>query len=116
MQITRKDGVIVLRFLRDIDMEEAVHIKNTVTALIDQDAHHIVLDFERVQHLNAMGLGILADRLRFARAAHGDLRLAGLNPGLQNIFALTGTSPLFRIYPHAEAAVQSYQVCEQFAA
>jgi len=89
-------------------MEDVVSIKNLVTTTVADGCYSIVLDFSRVQHINATGIGILADRLRFVRTFHGDIRLAGLSPYLHNVFELTGVRNVFRIFGNADQAVRSF--------
>ncbi len=89
-------------------MEDMVAVKNLISRLLVEGCGQIVLDFEHVQHINATGLGILAERQRQVRKRQGDLRVSGLSPYLQNVFELTGLQRAFRSYPTAEEAAQSF--------
>jgi anti-sigma B factor antagonist len=91
-----------------MDMEEVVEVKNCIAAVAENGCCQMVLDFSRVQHINATGIGILAERLRYLRASAGDLRLAGLNPYLQHIFELTHVRSVFRVFATTTEAVQSF--------
>jgi anti-sigma B factor antagonist len=101
-------GVAIIRLFGDLDMEDMVCIKNIVATLIGDGRGRIVVDFARVQHINATGLGILAERLRTVRLSGGDLRLAGLNPYITSVFELTGLKKSFRTFDSCEAAAQSF--------
>lgn len=101
-------GVAIIRLLGDLDMEDMVRVKNMIAALMAEGCVQVVVDFERVQHINATGLGILVERLRCVRLSGGDLRLAGLNPCLQSIFELTGVKRSFRSFGTAEEAARSF--------
>lgn len=111
VRTSQQSGVIVLTLCSDMDMEEAVEVKNCIAAQVDGGHCQIVLDFSRVSHINITGIGILAERLRFLRTMAGDLRLAGVSAGLQHVFELTLIRSIFRIYATAGEAVQSYHPC-----
>jgi anti-sigma B factor antagonist len=111
VRANQQSGVVILTLCGDMDMEEAVEVKNSITSQVDGGCCQIVLDFSRVQHINSTGIGILADRLRYLRTLAGDLRLAGLSPSLQHVFELTLIRSMFRIYATAGEAVQSYHTC-----
>jgi anti-sigma B factor antagonist len=102
-------GVAIIRLFGDLDMEDMVVVKNLISRLLVDGCGQIVLDFERVQHINATGLGILAERQLQVRKRQGDLRVAGLNPYLQNVFELTGIRRAFRTYPSVDAAARSFK-------
>jgi anti-sigma B factor antagonist len=111
VRASQQSGIVVLTLCGDMDMEEAVEVKNSIASQVDKGCCQIVLDFSRVQHINSTGIGILAERLRYLRTVAGDLRLAGLSPSLQHVFELTLIRSVFRIYATAGEAVQSYHSC-----
>ncbi len=109
VKLVERMGIGVIRLLGDLDMEDIVVLRNLISRLLSEGCGQIVLDFERVEHINATGLGILAERQMQVRRREGDLRLAGLNPYLQSIFELTGIQRAFRAYPSVEEAVRSFE-------
>ncbi|MBN1596500.1 STAS domain-containing protein [candidate division FCPU426 bacterium] len=109
IRLFNEDDVAVISLINDIDMQEVVNIRNTIAQIICSGCHQLVLDLSRVQHINATGIGILAESLRRIRQLQGDLKLAGLNPQLRNVFALTGMDKFFHIYHNRHAAVQSFK-------
>lgn len=102
-QCTEETAVVTP--LCDLDMAEVVNIRNTLTTLLQRGCVHIVLDFSQVNHINATGLGILADSVHRARWLKGDVVLTGLNPILRAIFELTGMEKIFRICADRETAL-----------
>lgn len=102
-QCTEETAVVTP--LCDLDMPEVVSIRNTLTTLLQRGCVHIILDFSRVNHINATGLGILAESVRRARWLKGDVVLTGLNPVLRAVFELTGMEKIFRICADRETAL-----------
>ncbi|MEW6516546.1 MAG: STAS domain-containing protein [candidate division FCPU426 bacterium] len=113
-QCTEETAVVTP--LCDLDMPEVVNVRNTLTTLLQRGCAHIVLDFSRVGHINATGLGILAESVRRARWQKGDVVLTGLNPILHSVFELTGMAKMFRIYNDREAALGAMRVDKVMAA
>lgn len=116
VKLIRKEGIAIVGLFSDIDMEDVVNVKNLVTSIVADGCYRIVLDFSRVQHINATGLGILADRLRFVRSFNGDLRLAGMNPYIDHVFELTKVKALFKVFATSHEAVRSFRTANMIAA
>lgn len=102
--------------LCDLDMPEVVNVRNTLTTLLQRGCVHIVLDFSRVGHINATGLGILAESVHRARWLKGDVVLTGLNPVLSSVFELTGMAKIFRICADRETALGAIRTDRVLAA
>lgn len=109
IQLRNEDDVAVVSLLGDVDMEEVVNIRNTIATVLHGGCNQLVLDLSRVQHINATGMGILTESLRRIRHLHGDMKLASVNPYVENIFVLTGIKRFFEIYATREAAVKSFK-------
>ncbi|MCK5242016.1 STAS domain-containing protein [bacterium] len=116
IKLLNEDEVAVVSLFGDIDMQEVVNIRNTISSILHSGCYQLVLDCLRVQHINATGIGILTESLRRIRHLHGDLRLANLNPSLRNIFELTGMTKFFKIYTSRQAAVKSFKNLKSVAA
>jgi len=116
INLFNEDDVAVVTLLGDIDMQEVVNIRNTISSVLHNGCYQLVLDFSRVQHINATGIGILTESLRRIRHLHGDLKLANLNPYLRHIFELTGMNRFFQIYNSRQAAIKSFKDYKYIAA
>ncbi len=116
MKFKQNGDVTVINILGDVDMEEVVQLRNAISTMVHEQHYHLVLDLSRVQHINSTGLGIMADSLKKLRAVNGDLRLAHLNPYIQQVFNLTDMTRHFRIYPRRQDAIQSYHALNCAAA
>jgi anti-anti-sigma factor len=109
LKLVRQADVVVIRLIGDIDMEDVVAIKNAMTGLIHEECSQLVLDLGSVQHINAVGFGILAETVRRLRAHQGDLRLSNVSLGIRHVLDLMGMSRFFKIYETRDAAVHSFK-------
>ncbi len=116
MKFKHNGDVTIINILGDVDMEEVVQLRNAISTMVHEEHYQLVLDLSKVQHINATGLGIMAESLKKLRAVHGDLRLAHLNPYIQQVFNLTDMTRHFRIYARRQDAIQSYHALTYAAA
>ncbi len=85
----------VLRLRGELNLEDALKIKNLVGEYLKAGLVHVVLNLENVSHVHLAGLPVLGERAQRLREYGGDLKLVGLSPYLRHIFDLAGASPLF---------------------
>jgi anti-sigma B factor antagonist len=89
----------------EIDVYTAPRLRDTITELVGQGVHHIVIDMEGVEFLDSTGLGVLVGGLKKVRTHDGSLELVCTQERLLKIFRITGLAKVFVIHDSAEAAV-----------
>lgn len=94
------------RFLGSIERE-------TLQPLFDDLAQRgrprLVIDLSKTDFMDSTGIGLLVNGAKTLRAAGGDVRLAGLQDRIKNLFVVTRLlGPVFEDYTDVEAAVQSF--------
>lgn len=80
--------------------------KDEVTALVDQGASMLVIDFKDVTFLDSSGLGALVGVLKKI-GNRGELAVCGLNSDVEHMFRICRMDRVFTIHRDVEAAVQS---------
>ncbi len=60
--------------------------------------------------MDSSTLGILTAALKLTKEAGGDLRLAGVNTRLTNVFVVTHLEEVFQFFDNADAGVASFGV------
>ncbi|HWP59641.1 MAG TPA: STAS domain-containing protein [Candidatus Acidoferrales bacterium] len=101
-------GVSVIDVCGDIDFREMSRIKDAIASLIQKDQTKVVLNLKAVDHINYLSIGVLVEQLKNLRNANGDLKLAGMNPYLRNIFRAVGMDQFFEDYRSLEDAIESF--------
>jgi anti-sigma B factor antagonist len=109
IQESVQSGVTVLRLFGEFDAASAPAIQERLQTLTSKDKQCVILDFSGVPFMSSAGLRVLQLGLKTARANGGELRLASVGAPTRSVLDQTGLSPLFRIYPTAEAALQEFQ-------
>jgi anti-sigma B factor antagonist len=94
------DGVVVADFGREL----LAHINANKGV-------HLLLDFEQVEYLSSATLTELIKANDAAVAGGGGLRLCGLSPDIEKVFAITKFDKLFDIHPgeKRDRAAQRYK-------
>jgi len=75
-----------------------------VGKLLAQDQKKVVLDLTTLDYVDSSGIGMLVSCLTKVRKAGGDLKVAGANPRIRRIFAMTGVETMMPIFDTVAAA------------
>lgn len=76
---------------------------------IEAGRKHLVLDMSRVDYISGKGLKMLVAAWKRAHDAKGDLVLAGLQPGMREVFSSLGFDLIFTIYDTLDEATTRYK-------
>jgi len=79
-----------------------------IRGAIQQGRFKIVVNCSGLSYIASAGLGALMGAIEEIRGSGGDLRLAGLNDTVRNIFEILGFNHLYRIYASEMDAILSF--------
>lgn len=108
--IERKIGsILIIKLQGELDALIAPKIKDILEKYIcDSKKVKIIIDFEEVQHINSLVMGVLRGKLRESREVGGDIKLIGLSKHIKSIFEMIGLDELFEIYSSEKEAAESF--------
>jgi anti-sigma B factor antagonist len=101
------DEVEVVKVEGRIDANSAPGMEALINAPLERGVKKIVVDLSGVEYMSSAGLRVLLASLKKTRAMGGEMRLAGMQPFVKEVFDMTGFSRLFTVSPTAEEAVKS---------
>jgi len=87
---------------------EAVSLNEKINRLLDEKSLKVVLNLEKVERVNSSGLGILIKVLTTFKRNGGELKLAHVNPKIENLLVMTKLNTIFESYETEESAVNSF--------
>jgi anti-sigma B factor antagonist len=87
---------------------EAVSLNEKINRLLDEKSLKVVLNLEQVERVNSSGLGILIKVLTTFKRNGGELKLAHVNPKIENLLVMTKLNTIFESYETEESAVNSF--------
>ena len=88
--------LVVLR--GEIGTDTVNKLKEQLDGLVDAGNNKLIVNFQDVNYLNSMGLGVIAATLKKVRKEKGDLKLIKLSPAVQELFELTRLTKIFKIF------------------
>ena len=83
-------------------------LNDEIQKLIANGTSKVVLDLDGVNWLDSSTLGILTAALKLTKDAGGDLRLAGVNKRLTNVFVIAHLEEVFQFFDTADKGVASF--------
>ncbi|MGM0598175.1 MAG: STAS domain-containing protein [Candidatus Rifleibacteriota bacterium] len=109
IDVRPKSNDVTLVVLRgEIGTETVNQFKDKIDQIVADGKHKLVMDFQEVNYLNSMGLGVVAATLKKVKKNKGDLKLINLSPAVQELFELTRLTKVFEIFDSEEDAVKSF--------
>ncbi len=109
IDVRPKGNDITLIILRgEIGTETVNQFKDKIDQIVNDGKTKLIMDFQEVNYLNSMGLGVVAATLKKVKKGKGDLKLINLSPAVQELFELTRLTKVFEIFDSEESAVKSF--------
>ena len=90
-----------------LDTQSAPILKYELKRLLETKARTVVVDLTTVRIVDSSGLGALLAAARVASRSGGQLRVAGLQPTVQETFELARLTRIFAIFPTQAEALAS---------
>jgi anti-sigma B factor antagonist len=101
--------IVVLRMDGSICLGSACQdVERRVTDLMQRDTKKIIFDLGGISLMDSTGVGLLVACYGRLRKAGGDLRLAALQPRIQEILRMTSVDRVIKVFPTASAAAENF--------
>lgn len=108
LSVNPRDDVVVMPVVGRVDAVTAPQLNKSVHVQISSGARFVLLDMSAVTFLSSSGLRSLLLIRKELMTLGGELRLAGLQPQVHEVFALTGFTQVFAIHTTPEEARSSF--------
>jgi anti-anti-sigma factor len=89
-----------------VDTTNANEFENAMLKVISDGHTKIILDCSGLDYISSSGLRVFLIVQKKLTAAKGQFRLFGLQPGIVEIFDISGFTSIFSIFPNKEAATK----------
>ncbi|GAB4290969.1 MAG: STAS domain-containing protein [Ignavibacteriaceae bacterium] len=106
--IKNQNDVNIIYLKGFLDAHTAPVLENNFSELIKADKYNIVVNFKDLNYISSAGLGVFMAFIEKVREKNGDIKLAGMNEKVYNIFDLLGFPLLYEIYPTEEEAINKF--------
>lgn len=106
--INEKGDISVINLKGYLDAHTAPILENNFVSLIDKNRFKIVVDFKDLAYISSAGLGVFMAFIEKIRDSKGDIKLAGMNDKVYNIFDLLGFPLLYEIFHTEDEAINKF--------
>jgi anti-sigma B factor antagonist len=103
------DDVLVIELPARLDAVGVAAIEHNLAETVTAHKGKVLADMSQVNFVASLALRMLLTNLKAVQPLGGDLRLAGLQPQIAEIFRKSRFDTLFKIYPDRESALAAYQ-------
>ncbi len=107
--LTRDSGKAVVMELQGfLDAHTAPDLEKTFSELMASGKYNIVVNFNGLNYISSAGLGVFMAYIDEVRSNHGDIKLAGMQQKVFNVFDLLGFPFLYEIYKDQDEALKKF--------
>lgn len=103
------DDVLVIELPSRLDAVGVAAIESKLAETVTAHKGKVLADMSQVTFVASLALRMLLTNLKAVQPLGGDLRLAGLQPQIAEIFRKSRFDTLFKIYPDRESALAAYK-------
>ncbi len=105
IKLIQKNRFDVIAVSGRLDAMTAPLFETEARKLLDSGAQSVIVDMTDLIFVSSAGLRGILTLAKGLRAVQGEIRFAGLQPAVQEVFTISGFTSLFKLYPNvAEAA------------
>jgi len=98
----------ILRLSGLVDSATSYYLESRLNELIAADKVKLVIDLTEVDYISSAGWGIFVSEIKGLRAKNGDIKLAGMNPDVRDVFELLEFDTLLTPYESATDALIAF--------
>lgn len=102
-------GIHIVRLKKIFDATSVSEFEKVLAYLFQRQHYKIVVDLTHVEFVASAGWGAFTAEFRNVRTAGGDIRLAGMNPDVQDVFFLLELDSFINAYNHVDEAIASFE-------
>jgi anti-sigma B factor antagonist len=101
--------VSVLYLTGRLDAYAANDVEKRLNSATEKAPVNLVVCMDKLEYISSSGLRVLLASLKKARKLQGDVRLAGLQPYVKEVFDVAGFTQLFKMFEKEADAINSYK-------
>lgn len=105
---TRQGDVTILRIQGELAGSVVGEFRKLVEPALARDQRDFCIDFSQAMGVDSRGLEALTALKRSCEERLGKVKVCGLSPAIETVFAITRLNRTFECLPDAESAVASF--------
>ena len=105
MREDRHGEALVVTPVGRLDTNTSDEFRGLLASRLDSGQRRLVIDMGAVDYVSSAGLRVLLMTAKRLNDTGGRMALAGLNPGVRQVFELSGLLPIFAVEPDLAGAL-----------
>ncbi len=111
-----EEGIHIVRLMKVFDASSLDEFEKVLAYLLSRNHYRIVVDLTSVEFISSAGWGAFTAELRRVRDNGGDIRLAGMNPDVLDVFLLLELDSFINAYDTIDDAILSFDAAAEHPA
>jgi len=100
--------VTLIRLTGTVETTNASSLEETLERIISGQCFRIVVDLGGVTYISSAGWGIFISEIKRIRRNGGDIKLAGMNPEVREVFDLLEFNSILRPFEETGGALREF--------
>ncbi|MCA9743406.1 MAG: STAS domain-containing protein [Deferribacteres bacterium] len=105
----RRD-IALLRVKGYIDTQTCGKMLNVITQVLQDGAHHIIVDMGQVNYVSSAGWGVFVGEIKGIRESGGDLKIVQMLPEVNEVFEMLEFNRILASYDNIEEAIDDFDL------
>ena len=101
--------IVILKLRGLIDSGTSQLLEDKFKELVLSKSVRLVVDLQGVDYISSAGWGIFVGEIKGVRERNGDIKLAGMTPGVREVFDLLEFNALLQPFDSKEDAVAMFE-------
>lgn len=110
MELTteNQDGVLIIAIRGEVDLYNTKQLSDKLDEAHNEGVTQVVLEVSRVSYIDSTGIGAMIKGKKIMKSAGGDMKFAGVQESIREVFARTKLDSVFSYYDSVAAAVADF--------
>jgi anti-anti-sigma factor len=109
-EIEAENDVLIIHLKGKIISEtDTVDLEQEFGKLLNQNLNKVIIDIEKLTHINSTGIGMMIKMITKSRILGGDLVVIGLNGNVAKIFDIAKLDEVFTLYSDKTEALEHFK-------
>jgi anti-sigma B factor antagonist len=87
---------------------DAMALRKKIAEISHDNIRHVIIDLEKVKHINSAGLGGLISAMFTMVKANGSLTFASAGANVKDVFRITNLIKVFTLYDSVDEALKNH--------
>jgi len=105
--------IMIVELGGHVDQSNSYQLQKMFEDIITSGCYHVVVDFKDLFYMSSAGWGVFIGEIKRFRENGGDIKLASMNPDIQDVFQMLEFFHILEDYVSVEEAVSTFKKSDE---